>query len=191
MTTLSDSAVNQRIMSNLVEREVIQCVSSLVHHFATNEAALDGSDYSQEDIIDLCTNRPDHSERIEEIENEISELEDKQSDLEDELSDGEGDRKQEIIEAELATMKSNLSKLESEKDDLESEQEDGHEVYEHWAVTKWFANKLKAHGETVGELFDMQIWGRCTSGQSISIDSVIFEIANDMEILDGQKHSWA
>ena len=68
----------------------------------------------------------------------------------------------------------------------EGEDEEGHEVFEHWIVTPWLAERLAAKGESCAEIYDFWIWGRTTTGQSISVDSVIHDIAVDMEILDGQ-----
>ena len=54
------------------------------------------------------------------------------------------------------------------------------EVYEHWIVSGWLAEKLKAKGEVVGEFAGMTIWGRTTTGQAISMDWVITEIYRDL-----------
>jgi hypothetical protein len=54
------------------------------------------------------------------------------------------------------------------------------EVYEHWLVSDWLGNKLRGKGETVGELMGMTIWGRCTTGQSISMDYVIGQIYKEL-----------
>lgn len=63
-------------------------------------------------------------------------------------------------------------------------------IYEHWAVTNWFADKLREHGESVAELGGLSVWGRGTTGQSISCDGVILRIAESMEICKGQKYEW-
>ena len=47
------------------------------------------------------------------------------------------------------------------------------EVYEHWAVDPWFGSHLQARGECVFEFGNLTIWGRCTTGQSISLDYVV------------------
>lgn len=48
------------------------------------------------------------------------------------------------------------------------------EVYEHWAVTDWFADKLEAAGEKVDRDFaGIAVWARTTTGQSIAMDGVI------------------
>lgn len=65
------------------------------------------------------------------------------------------------------------------------------EIFEWWIVTEHFYDKLKAKGEPVLEWGNNWYWGRTTTGQSIMMDSVISAICSDMEILDGQKYSWA
>lgn len=66
------------------------------------------------------------------------------------------------------------------------------EAYEHWLVDRWFGEQLDAHGEMV--IFDFLglecIWGRTCTGQAILLDHVIGEIAEEMEILENQKHEW-
>lgn len=48
------------------------------------------------------------------------------------------------------------------------------EVYEHWAVTGWLADRLEAKGERVDRDFaGLTVWARTTTGQAISIDEVI------------------
>jgi len=51
------------------------------------------------------------------------------------------------------------------------------EVLEYWVITPRLAEELKARGELVTEFFDLDIWGRQTSGQHIADDAVILEIA--------------
>lgn len=65
------------------------------------------------------------------------------------------------------------------------------EIFEWWIVTEYLYNKLKAKGQPVLEWGNNCYWGRCTTGQAIMLDHVISEICSDMEILDGQKYSWA
>ena len=50
------------------------------------------------------------------------------------------------------------------------------EVYEHWAVSTWLAEKLTANGETVRDFGGLNIWLRTTTGQAISMDQVICDI---------------
>lgn len=56
------------------------------------------------------------------------------------------------------------------------------EIFEHWIVSDWLADKLAAKGERVEkDFFGMAIWGRTTTGQGIVNDSVIGEIYADIE----------
>lgn len=58
-----------------------------------------------------------------------------------------------------------------------SEAPDG-EPLEFWIVSDWLAGKLEEHDECVAyDVHGLTIWGRCTSGQAISMDSVIEGIA--------------
>lgn len=55
------------------------------------------------------------------------------------------------------------------------------EVFEHWIVSDWIASKLIEHGEVVDtDFMGLTIWGRTTTGQSISMDCVIQQIAKDL-----------
>lgn len=54
---------------------------------------------------------------------------------------------------------------------------DGSEVYEHWIVSDFLARKLEARGEVIErDFYGLVIWGRCCTGQSILLDSVICDI---------------
>lgn len=65
------------------------------------------------------------------------------------------------------------------------------EIFEWWIVTDFLYRKLKAHDEPVLEWGNNYYWGRTCTGQSIMLDYVIGRICEDMEILEGQKYSWA
>jgi len=67
------------------------------------------------------------------------------------------------------------------------------EVFEHWAVTQWLADKLREHGERVDDDFgDLCVWARTTTGQGIAMDGVIREIAKAIVAPAPSKpRSWA
>lgn len=77
------------------------------------------------------------------------------------------------------------------EDDYNDLDEEPQEVYEWWAVTPWFGEKLKGKGESVIESWGKTYWGRCTTGQGISLDGVIQNIAMDMKILKGMDIDWS
>lgn len=55
------------------------------------------------------------------------------------------------------------------------------EVFEHWVVSDWFADKLLERGGVVDmDFMGLAVWGRCTSGQRISMDGVVQDIAKSL-----------
>lgn len=62
------------------------------------------------------------------------------------------------------------------------------EVYEWWAVSNWFGEKLKARGCVVLESWGKSYWGRETTGQAIALDTCVADIAREMGILEGMEH---
>lgn len=65
------------------------------------------------------------------------------------------------------------------------------EVYEWYAVSDYLADKLLSHGECVIKGPISSYWGRGCSGQAVLLDTVMSRICEEMEILDGQRYSWA
>ena len=68
---------------------------------------------------------------------------------------------------------------------------DCQEIFEWWIVSKYLYRKLKEKDEPVLEWGNNYYWGRTTTGQAILLDRVISEICGEMEILEGQRYSWA
>lgn len=62
---------------------------------------------------------------------------------------------------------------------------------EWWAVTPWLYEKLKEAGAITIE--EYHLWGRIDTSDKLPVyeDEFILEICKDLEILDGQKNSWA
>jgi hypothetical protein len=56
-----------------------------------------------------------------------------------------------------------------------------HEVYEYYSVSGFLADRLETEGEIVErDFFGHTIWGRCTTGQSVTLDYVIRKIVTDL-----------
>lgn len=56
-----------------------------------------------------------------------------------------------------------------------------HEVFEHWIVSDWLADRLTAKGEKCDKDFaGLTVWARTTTGQGIACDHVMQEIACDL-----------
>jgi len=73
-------------------------------------------------------------------------------------------------------------------DELESQPK---EIFEWWIVTEYLYKALKARGQAVLAWGNNYYWGRETTGQAILLDGIISSICEEMEILNGQKYSWA
>jgi hypothetical protein len=57
------------------------------------------------------------------------------------------------------------------------------EVFEHWLVSDWLADKLEAHGEKVDRYFaGLTVWARTTTGQAIYADYVMEQIAAEVSL---------
>lgn len=55
------------------------------------------------------------------------------------------------------------------------------EVFEHWIVSDWLADKLAKKGEKVDKDFSgLTVWARTTTGQGVASDSVIAQICADL-----------
>ena len=55
------------------------------------------------------------------------------------------------------------------------------EVYEHWIVnSSWAADDLRAYGQIVFEFGGLTIFGRCATGQSLSLDGWVRRLMRDL-----------
>ena len=57
------------------------------------------------------------------------------------------------------------------------------EVFEWWAVTSWFADWLRDNGHVVVDWFGVEVWGRETRGQAISMDAVISDFVEAKDLI--------
>ena len=166
------SSENQRILEKFVDREVIYCVSHLVYELA--QKAEHFPKY-EDDLFGAFEGLPDYQAAAEDngcvlMDNEgvnmfYNEDQDEWFDSDDwqELCDQEGIDVDDYIP----------------------------EIFEHWIITDFLANRLEAKGERVlRDFFGMTVWCRSCTGQSILLDMVIGAIAHDMEILSGQRNEW-
>ena len=65
------------------------------------------------------------------------------------------------------------------------------DIYEWWIVSDWFADKLIEQGCSVIKTGFNCYWGRTTTGQSISLDGCVANIAKNMKILEGMENEWS
>ena len=186
-----------RVLSRLVEREVVRNCGPLVQHFLDHPEALDWSDYSFDDLYAIASG-PDWESTWDNGTHEIHVCADGRRflidtlDKPDRLDDGEtwddwaaenGAALGEDVEADDWEELCHAAGLDDEPETTEA--------LEFWIVSEWLRDQLAAQGELTGALFDLPIWGRTCSGQAISADGVILRIAHELGILPGQPNSWA
>lgn len=167
-----------RTIEQPVNQEVLVCVSSLVSTLASEDAISMGgkSDLSNlaEQAFELSCPIPDYEEAA--IQAGWTQCADGRWWREARDTDDEN---------ELETFLGSGPYMWAD-DDVQACNTDGleeqfREVYEHWAVTQWFGEKLSAKGEKVD--FDFQglvVWARTATGQQICSDYVVQEIYEEM-----------
>ena len=179
----SEDLTRQELAQRLVDREVLLCVSVLVSDLSVllcnaDSGALKQVSTSYEEIIDLSTN----SDYLDPVRRHIEDLE--RTDLlelaEDQLDEiPETMSFQDIRKALITKVEAmDMDDLRSYADDLNVEPDES-EVYEYWVVTGWLAAHLRDYGEKVGDICDLNVWGRTCTGQSMTLDHVIQQIAVD------------
>lgn len=84
--------------------------------------------------------------------------------------DAEGDDQAEAVEEFLSGHYVDFS------DEI---REQAGEIYEHWIVSEWLADRLRDRSQRVGSLDNLTVWGRGCTGQAILLDSVIQDIVKE------------
>jgi hypothetical protein len=161
----------------LVRREVHYCVSSLVSTLAQSMGAVQFTEERPRDLCDLC-------EQAFELACPIDDWEEAARQADYSIATGGPyfcDPNGEYVSDDEGTLDPTADdawRLLCEAEGIEPYQR---EVYEHWIVSDWLAEKLAARGEKVDTDFaGMTVWARTTTGQMISMDSVIESICRDL-----------
>lgn len=163
MSTAQNKSIDiQRACAELVDREVYYCVSPLVHELTQKREHFPER---EEDFINAWWTAPDYEECL--IENECETFTDDFG-----VSCWRDTRSGEthVGDAESACEAFNLDVYNYSR-----------EVFEHWLVSDWLADKLEERGERVlRDFFGLTVWGRTTTGQAIRLDHVIERIWSDL-----------
>ena len=154
------TAEYQRKVDDFVSRGVVYCVSTLIHDLAQNDA---GEYY--DDILSVCV-QDDWETPAYDAGWRGPTTDEYGATVFTDSSDGQ------------TWCASNWQEL-CEDHNIEPYQ---NEAYEHWIVQPWLARKLEAKGEMVADdIHGLTVWGRCTSGQAISLDYVICKIYDELQ----------
>ena len=167
----------------IVRSDVLYCVSSLISSL-NNPDACEIMDADYDDVLGVCVSDDWETPAREYIDGlDADELKDIA-----EYLDVEGADAWEAEANDTAGMESAIiSHCEEDPDqwrelcDYCRIDPDTVEALEHWIVSPWLARKLDALGEMVQyDICGLTVWGRRTSGQSISMDHVMLTIARDL-----------
>ncbi|MFT6442504.1 MAG: hypothetical protein ACJASM_002050 [Salibacteraceae bacterium] len=179
-----NSTINQGIQDRFIDIHVNSNVNQMVEYVLSKSYEDEAAPFDQDDIENMFSlpeyngtharfeggSDEDRNEEVERLESLLNDEESTENHIE-----GNDDQTEEKIQEEI-----------DELNDLESAPQD---VFEWWQVSDFLCGKLKDLGHPVIE--NQKIWGRCTTGQAISLDYSITNICANMGILDGQESSWA
>jgi hypothetical protein len=178
---IADETLFQRVCDAYVRRHIGPCVSSLMYDVGQNLeecSRIFDFDYDEainwfqvpdyESAVDYYVSNLDRDEVIEYLKGRGFERGDevpvetlRETMVEDIRSEGAGGAQQFVGENDIDF--------------------DYNEIYEHWVVeSSWFANELKKYGQVVFEFGGLTIFGRCTTGQSLSLDGWARSMVRDL-----------
>ena len=195
---IADESRFQRACSAYVNHNVLYCVSSLMWPIGQDmETAAKLFDEDYDDMMSWFVAEDWETPVLDYIESadlddleRIADMVGYWSDVLAEADAPEGCDVEEWVEAHpevLPVLRDNVKDLITSDDEYREIAEDfgldpeQHEVYEHWLVDRYFANELEEHGERTFGFCDLVIRGRCTTGQSISMDGVIRRIVKGLD----------
>ena len=117
----------------------------------------------------------DNSEEIEIIQEKIAVIEEYKDSLYNDYINSVSD----LIDAEYELKEIEIEALEIEIEALEDEQETPQEVMQWFKVSPYLYRQLNKQGCVVLETPNGFYWGRCSYGQSVTLDSCIIECYKD------------
>lgn len=170
-----DGRTLEQAASDLVAREVLCCMSGMVATLANGAHTVPHKTHDDTALFDLTQQASELCAPVLDYEEAAREAG---------WTAEAGGTWRRIIKNESGTAARELldrvasAEAACEMDDIEPHEL---EVYEHWAVSTWLAEKLQAAGERVDTDFaGLNVWARTTTVQAISIDAVIERITREM-----------
>lgn len=198
---IQDETLFQRACGLWVERNIGQCVSSLMYNVGRNlEECSRIFDFDYDEALGWFQ-REDYSEVVSDFIDD-ADLDDLET-IADMVGDWEGsvysvlgmspeeyaaeETSEEDQTEDLKALRTKVKALitnDSEYAEIGRHfnlDPDYDEVYEHWIVTSsWAAEDLRAYGQIVFEFGGMTIFGRCTTGQSLLLDGFVRRLMRDL-----------
>jgi len=198
---IQDETLFQRACGLWVERNIGQCVSSLMHDVGRNlEECSRIFDFDYDEAIGWFQ-REDYSEVVSDFIDD-ADLDDLET-IADMVGDWEGsvysvlgmspeeyaaeETSEEDQTEDLKALRTKVKALitnDSEYAEIGRHFDldpDYDEVYEHWIVnSSWAADDLRAYGQIVFEFGGLTIFGRCATGQNLLLDGWVRRLMRDL-----------
>ena len=180
----------QEACKDLVRVEVLACASQLISELFSNDKYIDELVPVMSQELFECTECGETFNSIEDFEEHRKENHKQYEcqvcfDMFTDMDKALDHLKQEHLNILRIAIKEGTG-IEKEIAEVESDEEPStitREALEHWIVSDWLADRLEEKGEMIlKDFLGLNIWGRSTSGQAISIDNVIEEIVIDMNL---------
>lgn len=192
------SGKNQDIIDKLVYREVYCCMTSEMEYMLSNIERDEDNPFDEDDLWRTWVHHCPNCGLDEDFEVlELKSIYDEELKTDDNtyecpicgLEYGDSHDAKECCGEDTEVYRCSCGKIlnQDEYDELIRPAE----IYEWWAVSHWFGEKLREQEQVVIESWGKSYWGRCSTGQSISLDDCIVNIAKDMKILDGMDNDWS
>lgn len=163
----------EAIVERIVEREILVNASQMVRQLSEGGLCLNSASFGE--LYHECLARPDYS-----VEPEGFTIERASSRAEIENGDSpayywideDGEPSESTFDTEEQAIRNAWDEIGEQPDEFE-------EALEHWIVSDWLAEKLQMNDAMIcRDVLGFNVWGRSETGQSLTMDSEIIEIAN-------------
>ncbi len=201
---IANESTLQQACSFWVERNIGECVSSLMYPIGQNLeecSRIFGFDYDEalgwfqkEDYSEVVDNFIDDADLddLETIADMVGDWSDVVDEVigvsEEEFEEETGVEYSQHLEANIKQLRTKVRALiTNDSEYVEIGQHfnldpDYNEIYEYWTIPEgWTARDLIDEGQVVFEFAGLRIWGRQTTGQSISIDSWLRDLMKNLD----------
>ncbi|WP_293862419.1 hypothetical protein [uncultured Alsobacter sp.] len=179
MTAKHDESSIQDGCRKLVQNEVGNCLSMLVHTLANAYGATVANGPGN-DLGDLCEQAMELSTPIPDYEEAARDAGWKSADMTPGMLVND-----KLVDEDTGRAESFEGSWQELCEEYRIEPHE-REIYEHWAVSSWLADKLESRGERIDRDFaGLIVWGRTTTGQAILLDGVIRDIYRELHGIAG------
>lgn len=160
------------VINRIIEREILVNASQMVNQLSDGGLCLNSASFGE--LYSECLERPDYSEPPEgfTIERASGRAEIDNGDSPAYYwIDEDGETSESVFDTEEQAIRNAWDEIGDQPDGFE-------EALEHWIVSDWLAEKLQMNDAMIcRDVLGFNVWGRAETGQSLTMDSEIIEVA--------------